>query len=176
MCAKIEESISVAALTLRAGQCVIVNRSTPLSFEGVPAKESPDAVEEHEATFVVKTVVLELLRKTTRRKILYAQTLANGGTFTSGLFNEDFPLSYLQKNTAEEPVVKKLFTLADPARVPFFVPPTPKPSKPVEGVVKKMKSEEEESPPSSVSSSSSAAAAAAEPKVRPALLEQSAVQ
>jgi hypothetical protein len=170
MCAKLED-FSTAKFIMRAGQVVVVHRSMPISFEGVAVKESADD-EEEEGAFLVKTVVLEQLRKTTQRKHLYARTLENKGVFASGAFNEDFPVAYLHKPADEEPVDLKLFTKLEP--VPFFMPDAPtsvKPAVPVEGVPK-MSNADDSSSSSSSSSSAAAAPVAKAPAVKPALLEQ----
>lgn len=189
MCTKVDESFPTCCISLETGQVVVIHRSTPICFEGIGAKENPED-EEEEAAFVVKSVVLERLRKTTRRKIIIAQALEKGGVFPEGLFNEYFPLDELQPCETEE----KLFEVASPKSVPFFVqtaPAAPKPAAPIakkiEPVappaspakhktevlppaavpIKKMSSEEEE-----VSSSSSSSSSASKPVVRPALQEQ----
>lgn len=158
VCHKLDTAFPKLSMLLEAGQVMIVHRGTPVCFEGIKVKETPEDVEE-EAVFVVKSVVLELLRKTTRRKIFIAQAMEKGGVFPEKLFNEDFPLELLEKC----PIEQKLFKVAVPVSV----------SKVEVLSAAKMSSSSDESLPSSASASdSSSPPPPAPPSVRPALQEQ----
>lgn len=153
-------------LGLKAGQVLVIRRGTPIRLSGAMVQED-DEEEETESSFMVKTVVLELLKKNSRRKSQYAQAIANGGSFTAGSFNEEFPCTLLAKQTEEVNKESILFEdLADPSSVAYFVGKAPKakapaapkadaPPTPAPATAPKAVAPKEESSSSSLEASSS---------------------